>query len=136
MGEIVEIEVSKGLTKQVSDKDWQRIEYSLKAKLDAPEELQVAKAQLEAVIDDRLQQAFQGKETKPTSLDEAYVKQFFPQDLQFFLSFKKEGKFFIIQPRQFLGSENFAKIASVVRKLGGEYIAKDKESHFRVPLKQ
>jgi hypothetical protein len=119
LGEIVEIEVSKGLTKQVSDKDWQRIEYSLKAKLDAPEELQVAKAQLEAVIDNWLQQAFQGKETKPTSLDEAYVKQLFPQDLQFFLSFK-----------------NFAKIASVVRELGGEYIAKGKESHFRVPLKQ
>ncbi|MGQ9507532.1 MAG: hypothetical protein ACUVTB_06750 [Candidatus Bathycorpusculaceae bacterium] len=136
MAEIVEIEVCKGLTKQVSDKDWQRIEYSLKAKLDAPEKLQVAKAQLEAVIDNWLQQAFQGKETRSTSLDEAYVKQLFLQDLQFFLSFKKEDKFFIIQPRQFLSSENFAKIASAVRELGGEYIAKGKESHFRVPLKQ
>jgi len=42
----------------------------------------------------------------------------------------------IIKPRQFLGSENFAKIASTVRGIGGEYISAGKESHFRVPRKR
>jgi hypothetical protein len=36
----------------------------------------------------------------------------------------------------FLGSENFAKIASAVRGMGGEYISAGKDSHFRVPKKK
>lgn len=59
MGEIIELQVAKGLTRQLSDKDWQRVEYTLKAKLDTLEELQVAKVQLEATIDSWLQQSFQ-----------------------------------------------------------------------------
>ena len=30
-------------------------------------------------------------------------------------------------------AENFAKIASIVRGAGGEYISAGKESHFRIP---
>jgi len=60
VGDIIEIQVSKGLTKQTGDEDWQRIEYTLKAKLDSPEELRIAKAQIEAVLDSWLQQSFQG----------------------------------------------------------------------------
>jgi|GEM_PF-3412934 len=71
MGEIIEIQVAKGLTKQLGDKDWQRIEYTLKAKLDSSEETNIAKAQLEAIVDSWLQQAFQqkqqpAKEAKPS----------------------------------------------------------------------
>jgi hypothetical protein len=58
----MEIQVSKGLTKQLGDKDWERVEYTVKAKLDSPEELHVARAQLEATIDSWLQQAFQQKQ--------------------------------------------------------------------------
>lgn len=48
------------------------------------------------------------------------------------LVFEDIGKYIVAKPRQFLGSENFAKIASIFRKLGGEYISAGKESHFRV----
>ncbi|MEM3760228.1 MAG: hypothetical protein QXZ02_03840 [Candidatus Bathyarchaeia archaeon] len=59
MGEVVEIQVSKGLTKQTGEKEWLKLEYTVKAKLDAPEELQIAKAQLESIVDTWLQQSFQ-----------------------------------------------------------------------------
>ena len=49
------------------------------------------------------------------------------------LFFEEADKYVIIKPRQYLGSENFAKIASIVRSEGGEYISAGKESHFRVP---
>jgi hypothetical protein len=32
-----------------------------------------------------------------------------------------------------LGSENFAKIAAIVREAGGEYISMGEQSHFRLP---
>jgi len=48
------------------------------------------------------------------------------------LHFEEEAEYIIIKPRRFLGSENFAKIASIVRGAGGEYISAGKESHFRV----
>jgi hypothetical protein len=57
----------------------------------------------------------------------------FPEDLEALLSFEDKGDYTMIKPRQFLGSENFAKIASTVRGLGGEYISAGKDSHFRVP---
>jgi len=57
----------------------------------------------------------------------------FPEDLESLLSFEEKGDYIMVKPRQFLGSENFAKIASAVRGMGGEYISAGKESHFRVP---
>jgi hypothetical protein len=59
----------------------------------------------------------------------------FPEDLESLLSFEEKGDYIIVKPRQFLGSENFAKIASAVRGMGGEYISAGKASHFRVPKK-
>jgi len=61
----------------------------------------------------------------------------FPEDLRKLLSFEDKGEFIMIKPTGFLGSDNFARIAQVVReRLGGEYISAGKESHFRVPKKQ
>jgi hypothetical protein len=82
MGEITEIQVSKGLTKQTSEKEWVKLEYTLKARVDCTEEVNVAKAQLEAVIDSWLSQNFQqkqqpAKEAKPaldTEHAEVYEK--------------------------------------------------------------
>jgi hypothetical protein len=59
----------------------------------------------------------------------------FPEDLEHLLNFEDKGDYIMVKPRQFLGSENFAKIASAVRGMGGEYISAGKESHFRVPKK-
>jgi len=61
------------------------------------------------------------------------VRTLFPKELEDMLNFEETGKYIIVKPRQFLGSENFAKIASIVRGTGGEYISAGKESHFRVP---
>jgi len=63
----------------------------------------------------------------------ADVRTIFPKELEDMLFFEETGKYIIIKPRQYLGSENFAKIASLVRSAGGEYISAGKESHFRVP---
>jgi hypothetical protein len=71
---------------------------------------------------------------KQRSLDD--VRMSFPEELETRLSFEEKGDFTIIKPKQFLGSENFAKIASAVRGMGGEYISAGKESHFRVPKKK
>jgi len=61
------------------------------------------------------------------------VRVLFPEDLGGMLTFEATGEYITIKPRQFLGSENFAKIASIVRSAGGEYISAGKESHFRIP---
>jgi len=72
--------------------------------------------------------------TKERSIDE--IRLSFPEELEARLSFEEKGEYMIIKPKQFLGSENFAKIASAVRGMGGEYISAGKDSHFRVPKKK
>lgn len=61
------------------------------------------------------------------------VKMLFPKDLEEMLVFTEDEKSIIIKPRQYLGSENFAKIAAIVRDSKGEYVSAGKNSHFRVP---
>jgi len=60
------------------------------------------------------------------------VKAIFPEDLSSLLSFEDKDDKIILKPQRFLGSENFAKIASTVRGLGGEYVSAGKGSHFRI----
>ncbi|MEM2418448.1 MAG: hypothetical protein QXQ42_03365 [Candidatus Bathyarchaeia archaeon] len=62
------------------------------------------------------------------------IQRVFPQDLLNLLLFEVTEEHIIIKPRQYLGPENFARIASIVREqLRGEYVSHGKESHFRVP---
>ena len=49
------------------------------------------------------------------------------------LTFEIKEDCAIIKPKQFLGSDNFGKIAAIVRELKGEYISAGKESHFEIP---
>ena len=60
------------------------------------------------------------------------VKQAFSSELADMLFFEDGGKFIIVKPRRFLGSDNFGKIASIVRNLGGEYVSAGRNSHFKV----
>lgn len=71
---------------------------------------------------------------KETSIED--IKMMFPEDLENLLSFEEKEDYIMIKPRQFLGSENFAKIASIVRGIGGDYVSAGKESHFRVAKKR
>ena len=66
----------------------------------------------------------------------ADIRTVFPKELESMLFFEDTGNYIMIKPRQYLGSDNFAKIASLVRGEGGEYISAGKESHFRVPKEQ
>jgi hypothetical protein len=68
------------------------------------------------------------------SLDD--IRMSFPEELESRLGFEEKGDYITIKPKMFLGSENFAKIASAVRGMGGEYISAGKDSHFRVPKKK
>ncbi len=71
---------------------------------------------------------------KIRTIDE--VRRFFPQDLLGSLLFEITEDYIIVRPRHYLGPENFARIASIVREqLNGEYVSHGKESHFRVPRK-
>jgi hypothetical protein len=63
------------------------------------------------------------------------VEKQFTDELCELLSFEEKDDYIIIKPRQFLGSENFAKIAQIVRGIGGDYVSAGKQSHFRVPKK-
>jgi hypothetical protein len=72
--------------------------------------------------------------SKQRSLDD--IRMSFPEELESRLSFEEKVDYIIIKPKQFLCSENFAKIASAVRGMGGEYISAGKDSHFRVPKKK
>lgn len=64
------------------------------------------------------------------------VKMMFPEDLENLLTFSEKEGYVTLKPRQFLGSDNFAKIAAIVRGIGGEYVSAGKESHFRISLSQ
>lgn len=69
---------------------------------------------------------------RPRNIED--IQRVFPQDLLNLLLFEVTEEHIIIKPRQYLGPENFAKIASIVREqLKGEYVSHGKESHFRVP---
>lgn len=73
-----------------------------------------------------------GKGRKLRSIND--VHKVFPQDLSGLLYFEETDDYIVIKPKQYLGSENFAKIASIIREnLKGEYVSHGKESHFRVP---
>lgn len=61
------------------------------------------------------------------------LRMMFSEDLENLLSFEEKEDYIIVKPRQFLGSGNFAKIASTVRGIGGEYISAGRDSHFRIP---
>ena len=71
--------------------------------------------------------------SKQRSFDD--IRMSFPEELESRLSFEDKDDYIIIKPTQFLGT-NFAKIASAVRGMGGEYISAGKDSHFRVPKKK
>ncbi len=71
---------------------------------------------------------------KPLNIDD--VKMMFPEDLEGLLNFEDKGEYIKITPRQYLGAENFAKIAQIARGVGGDYVSAGKDSHFRIPKKK
>jgi len=70
---------------------------------------------------------------KKTELEN--LKKHFSKDLISLIRFNEKDTYTMISPLQFLGSDNFAKIASIVREMNGDYVSAGKNSHFRIPKK-
>ncbi len=107
------------------------------------EDLRIVSASLRSIAVSQLAQPTPAPATpapeKPEaekSLDIDDVKMMFPEDLEGLLNFEDKGEYIKITPRQYLGAENFAKIAQIARGAGGDYISAGKESHFRIPKKR
>jgi len=151
MGKVTELTVTKGRTLRAGDREeWDRIEYSVKAVIEDEAELNVAKAHIEGLIDGWLsgalgatapvgakpEQPRKAEREEPAKPIEApKPMDFFPEDLKGLLSFEDQAEWTIIKPKGYLGSENFARIAEIVRKHNGEYVSAGKESHFKIPKK-
>jgi len=74
----------------------------------------------------------QSIQVKTVTIDS--VQRFFPPDLASLLYFEETDEHILVKPRQYLGSDNFRRIASIVRdQLNGEYISAGRDSHFRIP---
>lgn len=61
------------------------------------------------------------------------VRMKFSKELEELLEFKDMENYIRVKPLKYLGSDNFAKIASIIREAGGEYISAGRDSHFRIP---
>jgi len=61
------------------------------------------------------------------------AKALFPKELEELLNFEENQNYIILKTKRFLGSEDFAKIAAIVRAAKGEYISAGKDSHFKIP---
>lgn len=64
------------------------------------------------------------------------IKMMFPENLENLLAFSMKDDYILIKPRQFLGSDNFAKIGAIIRGMRGDYISAGKDSHFRVAISE
>ncbi len=127
MARVAELTVTKSKTVKVGDREeWVKAEYSLKAVVEHGEELTAVKAELESLIDGWL-----AGSVKP-ALTLAPLE-IFPKEMVDLLCFEEKDGWVIAKPKAFLGSENFAKIAAIVKEYGGEYVSQGKNSHFRIP---
>lgn len=74
-------------------------------------------------------------QTKKTlSVENAHA--LFPSELLELLTFEQKEDTIIVRPKRFLGSDNFAKIAHILRAAKGEYISAGKNSHFLIPKRK
>lgn len=68
--------------------------------------------------------------TKHKSLDD--IRFSFPEEIEAKLNFIEQDNKFIVKAKEFLGTETFAKIASTIRGMGGQYVSAGKDSHFEI----
>jgi hypothetical protein len=129
VGKITELTVSRGRTRRPSNaEEWVREEYTLKAVIEDERELEAARAHMLGLIEGWLTAPAAPMPSKPPT-------RLFPQELEQLLIFEETTEYTVIRPRQYLGKENFARIAAIVKDQGGEYISAGKQSHFRISKK-
>ena len=80
------------------------------------------------------QKGSQKRLDKSPTLD---VEAAFTGDLHAMLNFSVEGDYVTVRPKEYLGADNFRRIAAIVRdQLDGEYISAGRDSHFRIQVKK
>ena len=112
---------------------------TLKVDLDETEDLDESYKTLKATVF-RLQKEGgliedSKKVVESTDFLELSVLPHFSKELVDLVFFEVTKDAVIIKTRGFLGSDAFAKIASIVRELKGEYCSRGKDSHFKIPKK-
>lgn len=73
------------------------------------------------------------KQAPSVSMTVETVRMLFTEELEEMLDFEDKGDWIRVSPRQYLGSDNFAKVLTIVRSAGGEYKSDGRNSHFKVP---
>jgi len=112
--------------------DLAEISKSLKASLNVPAESQPTQIAQQTI-------SFEQPTAPPVSdgmrtADD--VQRTFPSDLAEMLYFEETEDYVLVKPRQYLGTDNFRRIAAIIRnQLGGEYVSAGRDSHFRIPRK-
>jgi len=71
----------------------------------------------------------------PSHCPEITFAEEFPEELRKHLRFFDKGDYIRVEPKHYLGNELFAKIVTVIKDLGGEYVSAGRNSHFRVPVR-
>lgn len=128
--------IGKGKTTRPSEaEEWFKNYYEIEVKVPSTykkSDIEEIRSQTEAMIDDWLSIRKSEKKEQPKPLE---IEQRFPSELANLLTFSEKDDLIIISPKHFLGSENFAKIASIVREFSGSYVSAGKDSHFEVHRK-
>lgn len=134
-GKVQELTITKAKTVKLPNRDeWLKAEYSLKVAVEGNEEVQPARTYLEGVLDGWLNASAPSTAQAPTTQSTTPTKplEIFLKDLADLLVASENGAFTVFKPRAYLGSDNFAKIASIIRDEGGEYVSAGKDSYFRI----
>jgi len=112
------------------------------AKLEAETKAYMQTAHPEAFKSSNVSKPSQQVPQQPTKMVQLTIQEQLEKVKQPFGEFEdllaftvSDGKV-VVRARQFLGSENFAKIASIVRGLGGNYVSAGRDSHFELPLQK
>ncbi|MCW4046172.1 MAG: hypothetical protein NWE99_01220 [Candidatus Bathyarchaeota archaeon] len=135
---VTKIVIGKGKTTgDEKASEWTRRYYEVEVSIGDEHEIEIAKANVEGLIDGWLGKPVEAKPKpqEPTGKPEAplEIEQCFPKELAELLNFEDKGTWIRVSPKQFLGSDNFARVLAIVKELKGEYVSAGKGSHFRIP---
>lgn len=135
------IVVGKGRTWPSGEDEWTREHYEIEVEVDSDKEIPYARDWAISLIDGWLQAA--APKPKPeaptveapperakTLMEE--VTAAFPADLKGLVAFEDTPSSVLVRPRQYLGSDVFKRINSIVSQFEGEYVSAGSDSHWRI----
>jgi hypothetical protein len=134
---ITKLVIGKGRTTGDEKTGWTKRYYEVEVSIMDEHDIEIMKANVEGLIDGWLGKPVEAK-PKPqesTGKPEApmEIEQCFPTELAELLNFEDQGNWIRVSPKQFLGSDNFARVLAIVKGLSGEYVSAGKNSHFKIP---